>query len=101
MQDLSQQHLDEQHGGILFKDQAKGPFSINSSGLVPSNVIEEEVDYDGFVDRAAQKKQGQRPQSQENTSKGYFVWLNNILGKQREDSQQGGQSDLLSKRGRD
>lgn len=71
---------------------------------MPSNVIEEEVDYDGFVERGAaqrHKKQSQRPQSQENSSKGYFVWLNNLLGKQKDDSQQGGQSDLLSKRGRD
>lgn len=58
--------LDEPHGGVLHIDQAKGPFSINSSGLMPSNVIEEEVDYDGFADRGAmqlQKKSSQRPQS--------------------------------------
>lgn len=45
--------LDEPHGGLLLREQAKGPFSINSSGLMPSNVIEEEADYDGFVDRGA------------------------------------------------
>jgi len=64
---------------------------------MPSNVIEEEADYDCLENKCKhhhhnhkceifkmdcnKPQKAARPQSQENTSKRYFVWLNNILGK--------------------